>query len=577
MVNFGRPGDLPRIPLLLPPREVNGGTLGVRPPLVVPVFAFDPPKTPLDARVEASVDQRVKKIVDDWAKANPKTDVDKVEEALRKAATAGALSKVTSLLNKKPLDEGTRILLGRKEIYLKVLTEAGAALGNKFDDTEGVADGVLRRIGELRTELVRDLVRDVLTARDIDLQKNKDAIDATVARLESTLSFAPGKVEPAVWETFEAAINTGNVPDKVQRYLDKEGVPKQPSAVIRLMSEYLLRHARIETKKLDIQKHQEFFALAFEYARRRARGEDDPIDAVRTKGATSEWDYQVELFEAADEQPVVAENILVAGALDYLSTLGEGMGVFKIADAVLLEWGAGLLDVTGETADRLYRYYKLRDERSSEEERGMLYRRVLGRGDAEVLSDAVVNEAFAGLWHKLMTEVARYVRKVERVEVEKVRVSASALYQAARDLQYNLTEFGTGLAHKQAFEIYKHFEEAMELLGDPQVVEHYTSGRRKNVWAVIERIAKAKFGTPVNISALKTLAVEGNKIFRWLAEFRFAQPSASNLQALLDASEAWIIAQAEAEGQGPPEPEGEEGLEEEEGAPRDDVDEDWDA
>jgi hypothetical protein len=403
-------------------------------------------------------------------------------------------------------------------------------------------------------------------------------VKAAIQRLGKAPSIAAGKIESAILDAYESVVKIGGVPKKVAEYLTKEGVPTQSLEIQRSMAEYLLNFVGIDPKKLDVTKHEEFFALAFEYARRRARGDDDPIDAVRTKGATSEWDYQVELFEAADEQPVIGENILVAGALDYLWNLGEFMGVFKIADSVILEWGAGMLDVTGEAADKLYRYYKLREERSSQEERGMLYRRVLGRGDAEVLSDAVVNEPFAGLWHKLMSEVARYVRKIERVEVEKVRVSSSAIYQAARDLQYNLTEFGTGLAHKQAFEIYKHFEEAMEMLGDPQVVEHYTSGRRKNVWAVIERIAKSKFGVTINISALKTLAVEGNKVFRWLAEFRYAQPTSSDLQALLDASEAWIIAQAEVEGQEAPEEETEpEDEQEEEGAAEDDVDQDWNA
>jgi hypothetical protein len=568
VANNLRLAGFPRVDL----RDLNGGAAGAsRVPLTVAVFDIDGPRGSIDPLAKASADQ--------IAKGIPKADADKIEDELRKAGNSTNIAKVTSLLNKKPLDDTMRLLLADRKIYLKSLDKAVTAVGKNYQDTEGIADGVLRDLEDLREAFIGDLVKDVLKAQGVDVANadNAKRVKAAIQRLGKAPSIAAGKIEPAILESYDSAVKIGGVPKKVAEYLTKEGVPTQSPEIQRSMAEYLLNFVGIDPKKLDVNKHEEFFALAFEYARRRGHGEDDPIDAVRTKGATSEWDYNVELFEAADEQPVIAENILVAGALDYLWNLGEFMGVFKIADSVILEWGAGMLDVTGESADKLYRYYKLRDERSSQEERGMLYRRVLGRGDAEVLSDAVVNDAFAGLWHKLMTEVARYVRKIERVEVEKVRVSASAIYQAARDLQYNLTEFGTGLAHKQAFEIYKNFEEAMEMLGDPQVVEHYTSGRRKNVWAVIERIAKSKFGITVNISALKTLAVEGNKVFRWLAEFRYAQPASSDLQALLGASEAWIIAQAEVEGQEAPEEEAEPDEKDEEGEAEDDVDQDWNA
>ena len=89
----------------------------------------------------------------------------------------------------------------------------------------------------------------------------------------------------------------------------------------------------------------EYFALAYNNALRSGDGsETDPIDAVRQKGALTTWDFAVDTFETVEEQGVVAQNILAAGALDYVFNLGERLGIFKLADALVLRWASGAFD-----------------------------------------------------------------------------------------------------------------------------------------------------------------------------------------------------------------------------------------
>jgi hypothetical protein len=159
-----------------------------------------------------------------------------------------------------------------------------------------------------------------------------------------------------------------------------------------------------------------------------------------------------------------------------------------------------------------------------------------------------------------MGEVAEYIRKSEETRGGVEQVSPTPVYQAARDLQYNLSDHMTGLAVIQVQEIYAQLQEAIAILRNPDVIDQFGLGRRKNLWTVIERIAKEQFGTALNVASIRTLAVEGNRVFRWLADFdgnaalraaidfSAAPADTKTLNALLQPAEAWIIAQADVDG-----------------------------
>ncbi|CBL45778.1 Conserved hypothetical protein [gamma proteobacterium HdN1] len=344
----------------------------------------------------------------------------------------------------------------------------------------------------------------------------------------------------------------GQLPALLEIYIENSEIDKTrfTPEVKTAMIDYLLdRGVQIEdVDKLRAGGYDEHFALAYDYAISTASGEDDPLDAARRKGGGrgfGQWDFSVDDFSEVEEQGIVKDNILAAGALDYIFEFGERLGVFNLVDALVLNWASGSIDVVeGPAAARLYRYWKLREERASAEERGMVYRRVLSKGETEVLSRMVVNDPFPQLWHNLMAEVAEYIDKTERVEEgmgESSPVSRSRIYQATRELQYNLTEYCTGMAHVQAREFYAQLQECFEILKDDEIMSYFGGNRRKSLWTVIERLSKEEFGASPNIGAHRSLAVDGNRIFVWIANFNEASIRQEDFVNFLQAAESYIL------------------------------------
>jgi hypothetical protein len=366
------------------------------------------------------------------------------------------------------------------------------------------------------------------------------------------ISLTPGALEAAVLKLINSVNEQGQLPALLEVYIETSEIdhtrftPEVKSAMI----DYLLDRGVLidDVDKLKAGGYDEHFALAYDYAISTASGEDDPLDAARRKGGGrgfGQWDFTVDDFSEVEEQGIVKDNILAAGALDYIFEFGERLGVFNLVDALVLNWSAGSIDVVeGAAAARLYRYWKLREERASAEERGMVYRRVLNKGNTEVLSRMVVNEPFPQLWHNLMAEVAEYIDKTERVDEgfgESSPVSRSRIYQATRELQYNLTEYCTGMAHVQAREFYAQLQECFEILKDDEIMAYFGGNRRKSLWTVIERLSKEEFGASPNIAAHRSLAVDGNKIFVWVANFNESSVRQADFVAFLQAAESYIL------------------------------------
>lgn len=367
------------------------------------------------------------------------------------------------------------------------------------------------------------------------------------------ISLTPGGLEPAVLKIIDQLNEQAQLPVFIDIYIDRSDIKKTrfTDEVRAAMVEYLLeRGAEFESiEAAENGDYDELCALAYENAVTRKAGRDDPIDALHQPGGgmagATGWDFSVGLFEEVEQQGVVRDNILAAGAIDYIFELGEHMGVFRLVDALVLNWASGSIDVVeGDVVSRMYRYWKLRDQRPSAEERGMVYRRVLSKGDTEVLERMVVNEEFPNLWHNLMAEVADYIDKTEKVTTattESSPVSRARIYQATRDLQYNLTEYCTGMAHIQARELYAQLQECVELLRDPEILAYFGGNRRKSLWTVIEQLSKQEFGASPHIAALRSLAVDGNTIFRFVADFTEGRVRQEEFNRFLQAAEAYIL------------------------------------
>lgn len=203
----------------------------------------------------------------------------------------------------------------------------------------------------------------------------------------------------------------GRLPEWMDRYfeelqeIDAAGLPHM-SRVKELMVEFLLRrHVNIpkdeeppENKQQlmrRLRKYQEHFADAFHYAWQRVEGREDPVSAAVAGAPVDTWDFTIEGLEGLTEQEILPTNVRAAGALFYIYYLGERLGIFKLADVLVLNWAAGQIDIVeGEGVAKLYRYWKLREDRLTPEERGTVYRRVLDLGERQVLSRMAVKEHF---------------------------------------------------------------------------------------------------------------------------------------------------------------------------------------
>jgi len=104
----------------------------------------------------------------------------------------------------------------------------------------------------------------------------------------------------------------------------------------------------------------------------------------------------------------------------------------------------------------------------------------------------------------------------------------------------------TGMAHVQVTEDYAHLQEAMAILKADEILNKF-GGRRKSIWSVIEQVAREDLRVMVPTAPLRSVAVEGNKIFQWIANFNESIVQESAFRTFLRAAEAWIIAQASLE------------------------------
>ncbi len=300
------------------------------------------------------------------------------------------------------------------------------------------------------------------------------------------------------------------------------------------------------------QNLKQFLSDAYQNAGVAGRAGKDPADAFRIKGNTISWDFEVETFETPVEQGIIPDNIRAAGALHYIYTLGEICGIFRVTDAILYMWAAGNLDVPNDadgssTATQLYRYYKLRDERASAEERALLYKRVLNIGDVALMDRMVANREYPALWNGLMQEMVKYIQKEESLSGNNIRLSRKPVWLRIQDLQYNLSASMAGMALIQTTEIYYQFKECVDILKNPDIVAQLGNGYRRNMWTVIERISTQEFGTLPNVSSLRTIAEEGQNIFKGIAaaDQGVLLPGSALFEDLKQSVELFITAKGE--------------------------------
>ena len=157
----------------------------------------------------------------------------------------------------------------------------------------------------------------------------------------SNLSIRPGRVEDFILQMFDKLEEEGIIPLLVEDYAAAGEIEPErfTPQIKRAMVDYLVdRGLRPDVDKFNNGDYEEHFALAYNYAVDAVSGRADPIDGVRRGARTTGWDFSVRTFDYLEELGVVAENILAAGAIDYIYELGENLKCFALRDVVLRDW-----------------------------------------------------------------------------------------------------------------------------------------------------------------------------------------------------------------------------------------------
>ncbi|MEM6698949.1 MAG: hypothetical protein AAF806_07690 [Bacteroidota bacterium] len=244
------------------------------------------------------------------------------------------------------------------------------------------------------------------------------------------------------------------------------------------------------------------------------------------------------------------DNILNAATLYGVMMVGDEMGVFRTADVILKYVTLGRIDVASSTtATRIYNYMKLRDERTTMQERYMFYKQVFDMGEEQSMKNMAHNKGFGQLWDTLMYEVVRYIRKFERADVPE-NVSKSSIIQVMLDLQHNLSRAASGMVKIFVPEMYAHMEDAIKIIDAPEIKDQIGHGVARDLWNIIESVSQEEFGYYPNTSALRTIAANARQVMLVLADFVPATFSNEDFQDFVRTVEAYIVAKSQIENNG---------------------------
>ena len=474
-----------------------------------------------------------------------------LKKKLLENALAATIGTVSARFRKSNIETFTRYLISNEAIYTYCLSLA--YFDDKIKDAEGLFSRVLVYAGEVRKHLNRRIAETFFE----DNKLNKDEVPAYDSFIESvtdsTFSYAAGKVAAYLQNELGKLVKYDGLLVLVDKYIKKGEVdPDRITPDIKTkMIEHLSKmgvQVSAEQAQKSAAKYDEYLAIAYSQARKLSGGGFDPVKNMYSDVSVDTFDYKVDYFETIEEQSIDRSNILGAAVLFYTKVLSDDLGLLRIADAIIMAWTQGKLDIPhGETATKLYRYYKLRKERMSAEERSMFYKIVFNTGSAEVLENSVVNTDFPRLWNSLMQESVKYIQKMEENDTEEY-ISKIGVYNSVKNLQYNLSVFMTGMIRSLLPEMYAQLQSAIDIIRQPEVVSQLGQGYQRNMWKVVERIGADVFNTVPNVSALKTIAIKGHSIFSTIAAFDESQLSEEAFRRLMGDVEEFIVANGQVDG-----------------------------
>lgn len=477
------------------------------------------------------------------------------DDRLTKRGHVGTVEKVTQKFNSfRNISDGPLLALAQPSVYESLFLDAitkgnipntevdalfqyiSAHVVANNDALPKLLSTILEKISEREriTILVGELDDLVSLAIAADLRLGEDTLVSDVRKL------------------VEELLRQGKVPEFVEKYLERgeiQGVvtPSMRRSMITYLQDLKLNFEAETTGgvlKANTSEFDEYFALAYDFARRAAVASDDPIDIARTRGEGVPSNFTIRKIREKERAFVRPEAIKAGGALFTIFIEGELLMLFEIADHLILDWHRGGLDIpSGKAAAQLNRFEHMRGQRFSAEERAMIYRRIFNFGQAELLSDTLVNERFGEHFDNVMYEVTRLLDLQDRAFSDPRQISRAALFSAIESFQFNFSEFVTGSAFLKITEMGKHLEDALDLITSEDVVAHY-GGTRRTVTGAIKNMGQKFLGASLPVDDLLTLAERGNDVFQFISDFNRGRVSENDFQNFLDAAKETIIARA---------------------------------
>ncbi len=482
-------------------------------------------------------------------------DLQAIANAWEQQRFATPLAAVSRSLNRRGLAFDERLLLSQPAIYVRLILDLEPNLA-ALEDTLGFSEALLRRLRNPSNGLLASFYQELsgATAERLGIPVGNERRDQVAHLLmERKPDLGPNRIVPAFEEIYEELVAQGEMPRLVALYLKATGLDNTritpPALRRRMVSNLIESGVRIdptdekEREKFAWGEYDELFAVALQ----KARSQGTQLESVAP--ASGGWDFSVDIFDHAQDIAIEQDNILAAGFMDYAYEVGERLHVFDLMDALYIEWTRGGLDLPqSEAATKLEKLWRDREARDSSEERALGYMKALGKGSATTMDRSVVNRDFPRLWGALMEEVARFIQKRETAANfgDTSPVSRAPIFQATKQLQYNLTQHGNGRTKSQATQLRSLLKTCFEVLDAPQIADAYATPNRRDRWTIIERLHHRlpEFGRAPNVSAIRTAAAEGNRVFQWIASFSEGSVKDDEFNSFLRAAESWIIAKS---------------------------------
>ncbi len=313
----------------------------------------------------------------------------------------------------------------------------------------------------------------------------------------------------------------------------------------------------LKNSKIKITKENALQFVPIALAALRNRGV--PLAPDAEDGELETDDYSVESSYYEEETETVEfdhTSVEAAAQLFFVMVWGDELGVFEVIDRIAAQTDPKLkLSVRNrELADDLALYVfdeRFRDvetgkvsRRIPRAEREMFYRQVFGTGDAPVTDGMVVNPDFRSLWAVLMTEVKNYIVKVE-LEAKEGQVSRQKVYQAIEDLQYNLSNYCSGMSKVAAPVMYREMDFVIRrLLRSADVTSQLSRSGSPSFMKVIENVRGVHALNP-----LRNKGVFGHQILNAIAEANpLMQDDSKAFDAFVQTVEAYIVAESQLRG-----------------------------